>query len=226
MSKNIKYSEADLAEKIINFLERLSWISYKEVSIKGKGGGIRSDSYFIRKEGDEIVETMSLETKLNFSLKVIEQADKWKSHSSRCYICIPAPKRNQRKTFQFGIKVCKQLNIGIFEVNMSNGSVNELNTPTASKNYKLPPLYEQQRSSIAGNDKGSFITAFKVTVINLDEYMQDKNDVELKILVSNIKHHYKNEKSAISTIQKYINDGIIKGYSIKKEDKKIIIYKK
>jgi hypothetical protein len=226
MSKSTKYSEADLAEKIINFLESLGWISYKEVSIKGKGGGIRSDSYFIKKVGDEIVETMSLETKLNFSLKVIEQADKWKSHANRCYICIPAPKRNQRKSFQFGIKVCKQLNIGIFEVNMGNGSVNELNAPTASKNPKLPPLYEQQRSSVAGNDKGSFITAFKVTVINLDEYMQDKDGIELKDLVSNIKHHYKNEKSAISTIQKYVNDGVIKGYCIKKEDKKILICKK
>jgi hypothetical protein len=226
MSKKVKFSESDLAEKIIHFLENLGWVSYKEVSIKGKGGGIRSDSYFVKREGDQVIESLSLETKLNLSLKVIEQADKWKNHANRCYICIPAPKRNQRKSFQFGIKVCKQLNIGLFEVNMYDGSVRELNSPTPFKSPNLPPLYEQQRSSVAGNNKGSFITAFKVTVMNLDEYMQDKDNIEIKEVVSNIKHHYKTEKSAISTIQKYINEEIIKGYSIKRDDKKILICKK
>ncbi len=227
MIKKSKYTEADLAKIIVDYLENLGWIAYKEVSIKGKGGGIRSDSYFIKKDIDgNIIETMSLETKLSFSLKVIEQAEKWMTHANRSYICIPAPKRNIRKSFQFGVKVCKKMNIGIFEVNMSNHSIKELNSPTMAKNTKIPPLYEQQRESEAGNNKGCFITSFKVTVINIEDYMKDKESIELKELISNIKHHYKNDNSASNTIQKFIKEDVIKGYVIKKEDKKIILFKK
>ena len=220
-----KYTEADLAHKIIEHLEKLDWISYKEVSIKGKGGGIRSDSYFVKKDGDEIIETMALETKLSFSLKVIEQAEKWLGFANRSYVCIPAPKKSVRKSFQFGIKVCKKMNIGIFEVNMTTGTIKELYSPTIDKNTKIPPLYEQQRESQAGNNKGSFITAFKVTVLNINEYMLDKDGVELKDIISNIKHHYKTEKSAISTIQKMVKEDVIKGYIIKKEKNKILLFK-
>lgn len=220
-----KLKESDLAEKIINYLENKGWISYKEVSVKGKGGGIRSDSYFVKKHNDEIVETMALETKMSFSLKVIEQAEKWLTYANRSYICIPSPKRATRKTLSFGLKVCKKMNIGVFEVNMTTGIIKELNSPTIDKNTKIPPLYEQQRESVAGNDKSEYITAFKITIINMNEYMKDKEMIELKELLANIKHHYKTISSAMNAIQKMVNRKIIKGYEIKKEDKKIILFK-
>ncbi len=223
----IKFTESDLAEKIIEHLEKDNWISYKEVCITGVGGGSRSDSYFIKKNSEDVIlETLSVETKLSLTLKVIEQAYNWLNYANRCYVCIPTPKRNARSSYWFGIQVCKKMNIGVFEVNMSTGIIKELYAPIIDKNTKIPPLYEQQRESIAGNNKGSFITSFKVTVMNIDSYMKDINTVELKDLISNIKHHYKTDKSATNTIRKFINDDIIKGYLIKKEDKKIIVYKK
>jgi hypothetical protein len=224
MKKN-KYTESDLAEKIIKYLESNGWTSYKEVSMRGCGGDVRSDSYFIKKNGEDIIETMALETKMSFSLKVIEQSDKWKAYSNTAYVCIPSPKRATRKGLLFGLKVCKSLNIGVFEVNMDTGIIKELNTPIPNKNSKIPPLYEQQRNSIAGNNKSSFITSFKVTVMNIEEYMKDKDGIELKDIISNIKHHYKNNKSALNTIKKMINENIIKGFFLKKEDNKILIFK-
>ena len=118
------------------------------------------------------------------------------------------------------------MNIGVFEVNVKSGIIKEVNTPTITKNTKIPPLYEQQRDSIAGNNKGEFITSFKITNINIDEYMKDKDSVELKNLISNITHHYSNDKSAYSSIKKCVETNIINGYKIKKEDKKIILFKK
>ena len=184
MKQKIKFTESDLANIIIKHLENKGWISYKEVSISGVGGSSRADCYFIKKENLEIIETLSVETKLNFSLVVIEQAFQWLAYSNRCYICIPSPKSSNRSSYLFGIKICKMMNIGVFEVNVKSGIIKEVNTPTITKNTKIPPLYEQQRDSIAGNNKGEFITSFKITNINIDEYMKDKDSVELKNLIS------------------------------------------
>jgi len=222
----IKHKESDLALIIIKYLEELGYISYKEVSLKGNGGNIRTDTYLIKKDNnDNIIETMALETKMGFTLKVMEQSWKWRNNANSCYVCIPAPKRTDRTTYQFCINVCKLMNIGIFEVNMYSGIVKVLNTPTIAKNTKIPPLYEQQRDSIAGNDSSSYITAYKITIMNIDEYMIDKDMVELNEIFKNITHHYKSISSGNGAIQKMIKKKVIKNYTIIKEGSKIFIKK-
>ena len=221
----MKIKESDLTNIIISYMENKNYISYKEVSVKGVGGGIRSDSYFIKKDNDIISETIAIETKLNFTIKVIHQAYRWIQHSNKSYICVPKTKKKNKKDFLFGLKICKQLNIGVFEVDMVTHYINELYTPSINSKYKIPPLYEQQRDSLGGNDKGDFITKYKITVMNIDTYMIDKNNVELKEVIKNIDHHYKNDKSAINAITKYINKDIIKGYEIKKEKNIIFMIK-
>ncbi len=223
--KKIKYSESDLADRIINHLEKIGWMCYKEVSMKGSGGDARSDCYFVKKDGDLIIDSIALETKLSFNLKVIEQADKWIAYSNMSYVCVPAPKRVNRKNLSFGLKICKSLNIGVYEVDMDKNIIKELYMPKRNDRCKYPPIYEQQRDSVAGNNKSEYITSFKITVLNLEEYMKDKNGVELKSVVENIKHHYKNNTSAYNTIKKFIDKKIIKGYFLSKDDKKIIILK-
>ena len=218
-----KYTEAELAEKIIKHLEKLGWLSYKEVSLKGSGGNIRSDCFFVKKENDKVIESLALETKLSFSFKVLEQADKWLPHANKSYICIPSPKKLNRKNLKFGLKICKKLNIGVFEVNMKDGTIKELYSPDTTLKIKLPPLYELQRESIAGNDKSSFITAFKITVMNINEYMKDKNEIDLNDIIDEITHHYKTKTSAVNTIKKLIKEGIIKGYFLKKIDNKTLL---
>lgn len=224
--KKPKFSESDLAEKIINYLENDGWISYKEVCIS-KGGGSRSDSYFVKKDmNGKIKETLSVETKLSLTLKVIEQAENWLKYANRCYICIPTPKREARSSYWFGIKVCKKFNIGVFEVNMSTGNIRELYSPTINNNTDIPPLYEQQRASVAGNDRGEYVTAFKITVMNIDEYMKDKDSHELRKVLSDIEHHYSNVSSGTAAIKKLIKKNVIKSYEIKKVNTKIFIFKK
>lgn len=221
-----KIKESDLASVIIKYLEDLGYTSYKEVSLKGAGGNIRTDCYLTKEDSNgNIVETLALETKTGFTLKVMEQAYRWRNYSNYCYVCIPTPKRKDRTTYQFCINICKLMNIGIFEVNMYSNTVKVLNAPTIAKNTKIPPLYEQQKESVAGNDTSSYITAFKITVMAIEEYMKDKEQEELSVMIKNIKHHYSTPSSASNTIQKMVNKKVIKNFTIIKEDKKIFIKK-
>ena len=60
----------------------------------------------------------------------------------------------------------------------------------------------------------------------IDEYMKDKDSIELRVLFSNIEHHYSNINSGIGAIKKLIKNKVIKNYEIKKIESKIFICKK
>lgn len=204
----IKYKEADLAQVLIDYMSDKNWESYKEVSLKGKGGNIRSDIFFVN-----AYEKNSVEAKMSLSLKVIHQAKSWIPFSNKSYICIPKPKKKDSKIYKLGLEICRNLNIGIFIIDIKNKEVVEYYTPIINTIPKYPPLFEEQKNSIAGNDKSIFITSFKLTLLKIDFYMKDKTELtSLDEIFSNIQHHYKNKTSAINSYKKYIKKGIIKNY--------------
>lgn len=211
--------ESELAKHIIEYLEKQGYVCYKEVSMRGKGGNARSDCYFVK--GDE---TIAVETKTSMTLKVIEQADRWKTHASRVYVCVPTVTRKGWKGRKFALKVCESLGIGVYEYGAKG--ITESKIAKINIKAKLPPLYEEQKESIAGNDSGQFFTSFKNTVNKLNEFMSDKNECSIIDVVKNTEHHYKSETSAKSSLKKNIERGIIEGYIITKKDKNIYITKK
>jgi hypothetical protein len=223
--------ESELADKIINYFESKGYITYKEVSMYGKGGDARADIYFVKKVNDEIVDSVVVETKTSFSTKVIQQADRWKTSklSHRVYVCVPAPKRKDLKSRRFLFKVCKLLGIGVFQYYTNQDFIFGIKESVESdviKTKKYPPLFEEQKDSIAGNDKSEYVTKFKLTVVKLNEFMKDKESYVWKNLIEEIDHHYTNDKSAMSALKKLIGgDGPIPGYYFEKIDKKITLIK-
>jgi hypothetical protein len=215
--------ESELAEKIIEYLEKKGYTSYKEVSMRGKGGNARSDCYFT-KEVNGKTETIAVETKMSMTLKVIEQADTWKSHANQVYVCVPTVGRKGWKGRKFSIKMCKALGIGVFEYGVKG--IKESNIGLVNESAKMPPLYEEQKNSVAGNDSGQFFTSFKNTVNELNKFMEDKDEFVFTDLIKEIKHHYKTENSAKSSLKKMIDRKVIDGYQITKKDKLIYIVKK
>ena len=215
--------EEKIAKQIITHYENLGYTCYKEVSKTGTGGAIRCDCYFTKKYNNgEIIDTFVVETKTTMCLKVIEQAFNWKSLANKTFVGIPKPKNRSRKEKNFALHICKMLGIGIIEV---GSTVNILLNSEYNSKYKLPPLHEQQLKSKAGNSKSEFYTEFKGTLLNIDKYMKDKKECDLKIVISNITHHYSNDLSAISCIKNYIKKGIIKNYKLKRGKRCILIEK-
>lgn len=215
--------ESELAEKIIEHLEKKGYTSYKEVSMRGKGGNARSDCYFT-KEVNGKTETIAIETKMSMTLKVVEQADRWKKHANQVYVCVPTVTRKGWKSRKFAIKMCKALGIGVFEYGVKG--IKESNVGIINEKAKMPPLYEEQKSSVAGNDSGQFFTAFKNTVNELDKFMDDKDEYLLTDLIKEINHHYKSENSAKSSLKKMIERKVIDNYTIEKKSNKIYVVSK
>jgi hypothetical protein len=219
--------ESELAEHIIKYFEKKGYECYKEVSKNGRGGSARNDCYFVKKENNIIIETIAVETKMSMNTTVMYQAKVWLKMANKVYIGVPKATRKDFKQRKFLYDICKNyLGIGIIEMDKKTFCVEELITPF-KVNHKptLPPLYEAQKDSIAGNDKGKFVTAFSNTVSLIHEFMEDKEVVELKEVVKGIKHHYKSDASAISSLRKYIGTSVIPEYTLIEVDKKWYIDK-
>lgn len=188
--------EAELAIEAIKYFESKGYLTYKEVSLCG-GGTIRSDIYC---KNDN--ESIAIEIKMNMCLKVIEQAFKWREHSNKVYIIVPYKSRQN----QFAEEICRDYGIGLLYISKSN--IIEKIKPSLTKNPKEPTLYKEQLDSEASNNRGDFITPFKLTVIEIMNYIKEDNHL-LSDVIKNIKHHYSTDDSAIGSIKKMIKIGVI-----------------
>ena len=125
---------------------------------------------------------------------------------------VPTVSKKGWKARKFAIKICDALGIGVFEYGAKG--IKESKTEKLNNKAKLPPLYEEQKGSVAGNDTGQFFTSFKNTVNKLNEYMNDKEESSMVDVIKNIEHHYKSDTSAKSSLKKMIERKVIKGYKI------------
>lgn len=214
--------ESYLASIIINHFEDKGYESYKEVS--ADKGSRRSDCFFVkRNEHGEIVDGIIVETKIAYSLKVIEQAFKWKGMCNRVYIGVPKSKRKDWKLRKFGNDICKNyLKIGVIEVD-SKDIVYETIESEYNTKPKYPTLYEEQKLNIAG-DNGKYFTLFKRTIATINAYLEDKEEIDYKTLIENIEHHYASNSSAKQSLKSYIGT-LIPGFSLIQDGKKLIIKK-
>lgn len=215
-----KNKESDLALIVVEHLDELDYDVYKEVS-KAGGGSDRADIYAVKKTGSVNSDsinldgaTVSIETKLNFNMKVLEQAHNWKKWANLNYIAIPMLKRTKVRNFCY--HVCESIGIGMIEVDMEKKMCFISVNPTPNENIKPPKLYEEQKLSVAGNDKNQFMTPFKITCNRIQTYMSDKVHIKLSELVKNINHHYKSNMSASTALSKYLELGVLKNLTIKK----------
>lgn len=217
--------ESILTEFVRNDLESLGYTTYAEVCHKG-GGSSRCDMY-ARIEDTNAVNygyTIVFEAKLTFNLKVIEQANFWKNKANETYIIVPATYKNI-KTRKFARDICKMLGIGVMEVNMNNDKYYISVKSAVVKNPKIPTLYKEQKLSIASNSDNKYVTPFKITLNNINNYMINKESIYLVDLVKNIQHHYKGDISAVRAIKFLIDKQVINGYFIIKDKNKLLIKK-
>lgn len=198
-----KVSEEELAQMVIDHYENLGYVTYKEVTAKGSKGGGTHRADIIAVKGDEYI---TIETKVGFGLKVIEQAFAWKSKSNKSYIAVPKTKRTNTK--KFGYEICRDLGVGVIEIDTQKRTLFTYCESTININPDLPKLYEEQKDEIAGVS-GGYITPFKITKDKILEYVKQKEECSLSELVENIDHHYRSNNSAKQSISKLIRIGVI-----------------
>lgn len=213
MTMKEKISEKDLAEIIIEYYENLGYHTYKEVTAKGsKGGGTNRADIIAVKDDEHIV----IETKITFGLKLIQQGYTWKSKSHLTYICLPRKKKTSTK--RFGYDICRDLGIGIIEIDIKTKKINFYCESSINEKPDLPKLYESQKDATAGVS-GKYITPFKITKEKILEFIKQNGETSLTKLVEGVDHHYKSNNSAKQSISKLIKIGVIELKIFKKNNK-------
>ncbi len=195
--------EEQLALHVVRHLEDLGYDVYKEVCKKG-GGTDRADIYAVMNTGPQKGGTVAIEVKLTFGLKVIEQAFAWKKMATFVYVAVPVGKRKDRA---FAYYLCKQIGVGVIEIEERRGFANIVVAAPVNMPITMPKLFDEQKLSAAGNANNQYVTPFKLTISRLHEHLTNNGRMTVSLALSGIKHHYKSHMSACASIIKYIEEG-------------------
>ncbi len=217
--------ESILTEYVRADLEKIGFVTYAEVCVKG-GGDKRADM-FARVEDpldEKYGQTIAFEAKLSFNIKVLEQAYFWKNRAHMVYIIVPTSKKNMSSR-KFARELCKQIGIGVMEVNLAREQYHITVQSATCANPTIPELYQEQRMVIASNSNNEFMTPFKRTVMRINEFFADRQFSYITELVKGIDHHYKSDIQAAKAIKILIENRVVKGFYIIKKNHKIVIGK-
>lgn len=77
-------TETELAAEVVRHLDEAGWETYQEVQLAGR----RADIVAVR-HGTEL---MVVETKLNLTFDLLDQAFRWKPYAHAVYIAVPFAK--------------------------------------------------------------------------------------------------------------------------------------
>ena len=209
-------SEAELAEVIVRYLIDFGWDVYQEVELHGIADIVAIN--------DQI--TWVIETKRTFGLGVLSQANQWARVSNKVSIGIPIARMSHARSF--GEHVARNLGIGVFQVSGTNiDQVREVVRPTLRR-FKVQRLRaalcsEQKTFAKAGNAERRRWTPFKQTCDRLRREVDRSGSLPLKDLIARVDHHYASAMSARGSLKKLIEDGVIDGLELRREDRILVV---
>ncbi len=209
-------SEAELAEKVVDFLQDQGWEIYQEVKVKYSGG--IADIVAVRGPIVWIVEC-----KLNYGLPVIYQARNWvgKVH----YVSVAVlPSRNFSTILD---EYCRWKGIGRIQVRsipIIEVQARLTRRPVQAKAIMADLCEEQKTFAKAGNNNSRFYSPYQRTCDQIRKVVKLRPGISLKELVSSIDHHYASIASARGSISFWAQKGKISGIEAKKESGRILLY--
>jgi hypothetical protein len=158
---------------------------------------------------------VAVELKTSFSLTAIEQAIKDKNFAHKCYVAVPFYQRIVRKgryvepsDHHFATKICEQYGVGVLRLYFSREtnkyqSIEEIVPAKFNRKYCIYDKhilatcdesrknFNQENNIVAGTKGGGHLTAYKVTIQNVIDYLKVHGKATAKELVNNIHHHYR-----------------------------------
>lgn len=190
-------TEIELAKYFVDYLSEGNelYFEVQNVDIVAKSG--------------HILTSVEVKTSLNF--KVIEQAKYNMPKFHYNYIAVPQPKIEH-----FGFEICKMLGIGIltFYNNYDTTEIKERIKPKLNRKALTHCVYlhPDQQKSIPGAKTGEtgVKTAFKITVENLELYVNRHKGCTINDAINNIDHHYGAFRPARNGIYQHIKNKVIK----------------
>lgn len=194
-------TEVELAKNFVFYLQDSYDLYYevRDVDIIGKSGNI----------------LIAVEVKTSLNFKVIEQAYTNRTMVNYSYIAVP-----WSKSMHFKLKICAMLGVGVLSFRSHNGKFWEIreevkpNFLRKSNTKWFVPHPDLKRSKPGSPSGTGVITAFNITVENIEKYVTRHPGCTIKELFEAINHHYSGLSSMRNCIYKYIRDGVIENIEI------------
>lgn len=185
--------EVELAQKFVEYLKDSYDLYYevRDVDIIGKAGNI----------------LIGVEVKTSLNFKVIEQAYANRTMVNYSYIAVLWSRNSD-----FQHKICKVYGIGVLSYRDTDGRVREEVKPLLQRRAYtkwFKPHPDLKRSKPGSPSGTGVISAFNITVENIERYVRRHPGCTIKEVFGGIDCHYESFSSMRGSIYKYIHGGII-----------------
>lgn len=221
-------SEADLARKVIKWLEGHGWDVYQEVEYRGSIADIVCLC-------DPKVWVIECKQSLGFA--VMEQAMYWRGRANYSSVAVPLVKRYSRGRV-FAEQVCRSFGLGLIEVGSASVDYGEQWSSGGVVERVPPKLYrkshaesirevlqpEHKTFAAAGSPTGKRWTPFQGTVQQLTKFVKANPGCSMKEMVDGIRHHYTSASSAKGSLRKWIDAGTIPGIRVEYKGRTPLLY--
>ena len=201
MRKKSKYSEENLAEVVVNWLESKNWDVYQEVQFRGYGPV--ADIVAIKDN-----QMWMIESKLALGFSVLAQAEKWQCHYRS--VAVPRATKGNNSARRLAYKVCRDcLGIGIMEISPAGWDVFVVVAPKLQDNVDV--IVKRQQAILnphhknfakAGSSGSKHYTPYKQTMLEIKEFITNNPKCTLNDIIDHVgKAHYASEASAKNGIR-------------------------
>jgi len=223
MSKPFK-TEAEMAAKIVAWLENLKWEVYQEVKLEGRDNV--ADIVAVQEKRVWVIET-----KMQLGFSVLAQAFAWKDYAHYVSVGTPRIRHNCREQF-FIKRTLDHFGIGHLRVDSWNNveenckpQINRCCGACCGAHLLLDALTPEHKTfSKAGEQWGGYWSPFKATCENVRKYVEGHPGATLKEMIDKVDTHYHSSATAKSALRAWIKKGIVKGVEARCEGRLIKLF--
>lgn len=211
-------SETAFVEAVDAWLEGQGFETYHEVTVPGFSDG-RADVVGKHLETAELV---IVEVKARLSLDVLAQAERWVEAecAHRVYAAVPRPERIHPAR-GLAMRIAEQTGYGMLHVTDHGITVEvyprEGVEPRKGARTALEAaLVPERRHQIGGTNWGGYWTPFRGTCTQIVKALEaaGPNGLSTVELVAGINHHYRTDRSALTSLPRYLQNGVIPGVMV------------
>lgn len=221
----MKMKETEIAAPVVQWLTDQGWDVYQEVCAHGSVADIvgRLDT----ERGNTLI--WIIETKTTMGLVVLDQAINWIQSANFVSIAVPKRKRSSSDRPRVIGRILSYYGIGMLEVDMERVRSRRGPDLHRRRDRSFPKwdeilCSEQKIVSAAGSSLGGYWTPFKATCRDLLKHVKRHPGCALKEAISELKHHYVSDASAISSLKTLIQEGVVPGIRCEYEGCEIRLY--
>jgi hypothetical protein len=223
-SKSPKFSEADLCQIAVKYLEEQGWECYKEVCFQGLEGRADIVGVFDKRL------LWIIEAKLHLNLDVIAQASEWQGHAHLVSILTPYPKNGDYVKRRFTTKLLRGLGVGQIQASRDETLriFSEARLDRAAHRLAkglIEQLRPEHKVYAQAGTNGGYWTPYKETVRQVQEYVKANPGISLGEAIEKLgKLHYASKSSARATLRKRIEWGQFKGIRMERTGRELRLF--